>query len=171
MSKKKKNKKAGKSKRAAKPAADATTTAEPSSSVSGSKDVDVEGEPDEPDESEALSSPEPSLPLKAPAAHAEHGHHVPDRKGYWRIFGMLAALTALEVGIAYLDQVISKTALVTALVGLALTKAGLVAYFFMHLKQETKEMKWTVLIPTIFPTLYAFVLIAEGMYRSMWGGS
>ncbi len=108
---------------------------------------------------------------EAPSHSAPAAHHAPDRKEYWRIFGALAALTLVEVIIADFGETIGKKALVTALVGLALTKAALVANFFMHLKHETVTMKWTVLIPVAFPTAYAFVLIAEGMYRSMWGGS
>ena len=80
----------------------------------------------------------------------------------------LAALTALEVGIAYLEQQLGKTALVTALIGLALAKAAAVALYYMHLKHETKFMKYTVAFPAVFPALYAFILIAEGIYRSVW---
>ena len=64
-----------------------------------------------------------------------------------------------------------KTALVTALIGLALAKAAAVAMFFMHLNHETKFMRWTVAFPMAFPALYAFILIAEGAYRAIWGGS
>jgi caa(3)-type oxidase subunit IV len=53
---------------------------------------------------------------------------------------------------------------------LALAKAGCVALFYMHLKHETKVMRWTVGLPLLFPALYAFILIAEGIYRSLWGG-
>ena len=102
------------------------------------------------------------------AAHA-HGHHAPDRAEYWRVFFALLVLTILEVGVAYLEKQVGKTALVTCLVSMALVKAGIVAMFFMHLKHETKVMRWTVVIPMMFPALYAFILIAEGIYRSIWG--
>ena len=100
---------------------------------------------------------------------AEHGHHAPNRKEYWQVFAVLLVLTILEVGVAYLQSYVGKTALVTCLVGMALGKAAIVAYFFMHLKHETKEMRWTVVIPMMFPAIYAFLLIAEGTYRALWG--
>jgi cytochrome c oxidase subunit IV len=87
-----------------------------------------------------------------------------NRKQYFVIFFVLAALTALEVGVVYLPG-ISKAALVVALIGLALTKAGLVALFYMHLKSETPLLKWTVAIPMATPALYAAVLIAEAAWR------
>lgn len=101
--------------------------------------------------------------------HDAHGHHAPDRKEYWRIWFILLVLTVLEVGVAYLEKFIGKTALVTCLVGMALAKAGIVALFYMHLKHETKVMRWSVMIPMMFPALYAFILIAEGTYRAIWG--
>lgn len=108
---------------------------------------------------------------KHAAAHADaHGHHKPNRREYVVIWAWLAGLTVLEVGVAYMQSVLGKVALVTALVGLALAKAGCVALFYMHLKHETKVMRWTVAFPLLFPALYAFILIAEGIYRSVWGG-
>jgi cytochrome c oxidase subunit 4 len=126
----------------------------------------------------AVSAPPAEAPAKKPAhghahAAAAHGphHHVPDRRQYLVIFLALFVLTVLEVGVAYLYEHIGKLALVTALVGLALTKAGAVALYYMHLKHETRWMRWTVGLPMLFPALYAFILIAEGMYRALWGGS
>lgn len=106
------------------------------------------------------------------AAHTHHSadahHHKPDRKGYWKIFVWLAVLTAVEVGVGYLDKMLGKNILVTVLVCFALAKAGIVAFYYMHLNHETKWMRWTVAIPLAFPALYAFILIAEGIYRAVW---
>ena len=88
-----------------------------------------------------------------------------NRKEYGIIFGALTLLTALEVGVVYMH--VAHTALVIALVSLALVKAGLVGLFFMHLKYDTKVMKLTVLIPMTFPAIYAFVLIAEAAWRRL----
>ncbi len=118
---------------------------------------------------EATSDPPPEPKDDAP--HDDHGHHKPDRKKYLQVFFWLFVLTVLEVGVAYLEAYMGKTALVTALIGLALAKAAAVAMFFMHLNHETKFMRWTVAFPMAFPALYAFILIAEGAYRAIWGGS
>jgi caa(3)-type oxidase subunit IV len=117
---------------------------------------------------EATSERPSAQPRHAsPGAHAEHGHHKPDRKQYVKIWVVLLVLTLLEVGVVYTG--VSKIALVTALVGMALAKAACVALYYMHLKHETKVMRWTVAFPVVFPALYAFILIAEGMYRALWG--
>src|SRR5476651_2060609 len=61
----------------------------------------------------------------------EHDHG-PSQKRYVVIALFLAAVTAIEVGIYYLD--IAKAVLVTALVFLAAMKFATVAAFFMHLR-------------------------------------
>jgi cytochrome c oxidase subunit 4 len=94
--------------------------------------------------------------------------HAVNRKLYWIIFVALAVLTALEVGVAKLTGIGHGT-MVVALVGLALTKAGLVLMFYMHLMHETPVLKKTVILPFLFPTLYAFVLISEGVWRGLYG--
>jgi cytochrome c oxidase subunit 4 len=105
---------------------------------------------------------------EAPAAHAHaalpHGHHAPDRKEYWKIFVVLFVLTVIEVGVAQVPG-ISKTLLVIALVGLAIAKAACVAFFYMHLKHETRVLRAYVAIPFAAPAVYALVLIAEAAWR------
>ena len=101
--------------------------------------------------------------------HAGHAHaakpaHVSQVKEYLIIFAVLTALTILEVGLAQIPG-ISKALLALALVGLALTKAGIVALYYMHLKSETRVLKLTVALPLAAPTLYAVVLMAEAAWR------
>jgi cytochrome c oxidase subunit IV len=88
-----------------------------------------------------------------------------NRKQYWLIFGLLAFLTALEVGIVKTG--IAKTPMVLALIGLAITKAALVGLYFMHLKWETKPIKLSVVIPMTAPALYAVVLMADAAWRRL----
>src|SRR4051812_10942961 len=60
-------------------------------------------------------------------------HHKPNRREYLVIFFVLAVLTALEIGVAQMKS-ISHSSVVVALICLALTKAGCVGLYFMHLK-------------------------------------
>jgi caa(3)-type oxidase subunit IV len=85
------------------------------------------------------------------------------KKEYFVVFVVLTVLTAIEVAIKYLS--ISRAAMVTGLVGLAISKAICVAMFYMHLKSETRSLKLVVAVPMAFPLIYACVLIAEAMYR------
>ena len=88
-----------------------------------------------------------------------------NRKQYWVIFVALAVLTLLEVGVVYTP--IGWGLMVSALIGLAVSKAALVGLFYMHLKHETRVLKLTVAIPMATPALYAFVLIVEAGWRSL----
>lgn len=87
-----------------------------------------------------------------------------NRKEYLNIFIALVILTALEVGVVYVPG-IGSGLLISALILMALAKAGLVALFFMHLKSETRALKLTVLIPMMLPAIYALVLITEASWR------
>ncbi len=95
----------------------------------------------------------------AAAAHAQG--HSSSKKTYLIVFGILFVLTAVEVLLGYSHHLLSKVSLVL----LALIKAGFVGYYFMHLGHERKALKLTVVIPFAFPALYAFVLIAEAIWR------
>ena len=87
-----------------------------------------------------------------------------NRKEYLMVFVALAVLTALEIGITYIPGV-SKFAMGTGLVSLAVAKAWTVGWFFMHLNHETKVLKLTVALPFLMPAIYAFVLIADAVFR------
>jgi cytochrome c oxidase subunit 4 len=103
----------------------------------------------------------------ADSREQESGHKIQpaSRKPYLIVFGMLFFLTVLEVGVAMPSLGIPKKPMVAALIVLALSKAGLVALYFMHLKHELKPFRHMVLWPFAFPALYAFVLIADAAWR------
>lgn len=88
------------------------------------------------------------------------------KREYFIVFVVLTVLTALEIGVKYMH--VSRSAMITALIGLALSKAICVALFYMHLKSETRSLKLVVGIPMLFPALYAVVLIVEAIARSVF---
>lgn len=89
-------------------------------------------------------------------------------KQYLGIFVALLVLTILEVGLVKTPGV-GKQPMLAGLILMAVVKAALVAIFFMHLKWESKVMKWMVAIPLATPAFYAFVLIADAIWRrSPW---
>jgi caa(3)-type oxidase subunit IV len=159
---------------AAKPSAQAETNA----SVEKKLAVDTPIEETAPETAEAISKDQKAA-LKADvhgaAAHA-HGHdpahaeahsnlgHAPNIKEYFVIFAILAFLTLVEVVVAKIPG-INHSLMALALVSLALTKAAIVGLYYMHLKHETRILKWTVAIPVAAPTLYAVVLISEAAWR------
>ncbi len=97
-------------------------------------------------------------------------HHDPKkvRREYWSIFVLLGVLTAIEVGVAKVPG-IGRALVISALVLLAISKAGIVGLFYMHLKHETKIMQWSIAIPLLTPGLYAIVLMAEASWRLVIG--
>jgi cytochrome c oxidase subunit IV len=98
-------------------------------------------------------------PTGAEAAGARHS-----RRQYFMVFGGLAVLTVLELGIIRMPG-IARGPAVAALLGLAITKAILIGFFFMHLKDETRVLRVTVLGPLAAPAVYALVLMADSAWR------
>lgn len=90
----------------------------------------------------------------------EHKSHF---KEYMIIFVALAILTVLEVAIPFLEET-ANWIKATGLILLAIGKAFLVAYFYMHLNEETRWLKFIAAIP-IVAAVYATVLILESMFR------
>lgn len=84
-------------------------------------------------------------------------------KEYYFIFGLLAFLTFLELFIPGMENAskVMKGALLTIL---AVAKAFLVAYFFMHLKEEKAWVKILAAVP-LAAVLFAVVVILESMSR------
>ncbi len=83
-------------------------------------------------------------------AHGEHDH--PTEAAYWKIFAILAVLTAVEVLWSYLG--LSGPALVVPLIVMMLVKFVLVAGWFMHLKYDL-----SILNGRYFTILFAFGLV------------
>lgn len=102
-----------------------------------------------------------------------------DRKTYLKIFVILAILTAVEIAIPMIDHKyqglygayeaklffqFTPRWSSSALFALSIVKAGLVGLYFMHLKHETKWLKFIALLPAI-AGFYAVVMCGEAFYR------
>jgi cytochrome c oxidase subunit IV len=88
---------------------------------------------------------------------AEAGHKHPN---YMAIFWYLAILTVVEIAVIYMP--FAKFTIAVLLCALALTKAALVAMYFMHLRFETKTLGWIAVTPLAIATLLVFVLLPDG---------
>ena len=88
---------------------------------------------------------------------AEKGHAHPN---YMAIFWYLAVLTVVEIAVIYLP--LAKVTIGVLLCALALTKAALVAMYFMHLRFEAKTLGWIAITPLAIATLLVFVLLPDG---------
>src|SRR5688500_3449196 len=88
---------------------------------------------------------------------AEAGHKHPN---YMAIFWYLAILTVVEIAVIYLP--VGKLTIGVLLCALAVTKAALVAMYFMHLRFETQTLGWIAVTPLAIATLLVFVLLPDG---------
>lgn len=97
-------------------------------------------------------------------SNVEHSHedHKSHKKEYIYIFVILGILTIIEIWMA--DLPLSKMAKGSGLTALALGKALIVAYYYMHLKQETKWVKFIAVLP-VMAAVYATVLCLEVIYK------
>jgi cytochrome c oxidase subunit IV len=94
--------------------------------------------------------------------HIEHvEHHLP-KNLYFAIFGALMALTAMTVGLAYVN--LGQLNIVVAL-AVAILKASLVVMFFMHLKYESHLTK-VVLGAGVFWLVLLLGIIMDYVTRS-----
>jgi cytochrome c oxidase subunit 4 len=88
--------------------------------------------------------------------------HHSHRAEYFKIFVVLTVLTIVELVVPALD--ISYALKAISLTLLALGKACVVAYSYMHLKEETKWLKAIAMVP-ISAFIFAVVLILDSLYR------
>ena len=99
---------------------------------------------------------------------AESGHKHPN---YMAIFWYLAILTVVEIAVIYMP--LAKFTIGVLLCALAVTKAALVAMYFMHLRFEAKTLGWIAVTPLAIATLLVFVLLPDGfaVMKKTEGGS
>jgi cytochrome c oxidase subunit 4 len=78
---------------------------------------------------------------------------------YIGVFWWLLALTIIEVAVIYLP--IARLLIGILLVGLALSKASLVAMYFMHLKFEARTLGLIAITPLVLCVLLVFALLPD----------
>ena len=90
------------------------------------------------------------------ALAVESDHEQPK---YLLIWGALAVLTAIEVGVAFLG--LSRATTILTLLGLAVWKALLVALYFMHLKYESRALRIIAAAPLVPAALLVLIVLLE----------
>lgn len=78
---------------------------------------------------------------------------------YMGVFYSLAVLTVLEIGATFLP--IPRLFIGILLVGMAVTKASLVALYFMHLKFERRTLIWIAMTPAFICTFLVLMLLPD----------
>lgn len=98
--------------------------------------------------------------------HKAHTHHDDDTTVvmgrvlpypiYTVVYGALALLTVIEVGLSQLPHGFLTIPL---LLLIALFKAGLVVWFYMHLKTDSRIFAITLIVPVVMVVLATFFLM------------
>lgn len=87
---------------------------------------------------------------------SETAHPEPN---YMGVFWWLLALTIIEIAVIYLP--IAKLAIAIMLITLAVTKATLVALYFMHLKFERRTLALVALSPFVLCVFLILMLTPD----------
>ena len=82
-----------------------------------------------------------------------------EEPNYMGVFWWLLILTIIEIGVIYLP--IAKLAIAIMLIVLAVTKAALVALYFMHLKFERTTLGLVALSPFILCVFLILMLLPD----------
>jgi cytochrome c oxidase subunit 4 len=82
-----------------------------------------------------------------------------EERRYLHVFAWLAVLTALEIGLTYLQ--LSRWAIGAGLVLLAATKAALVALYYMHLVHEKRTLAYIALTPAVLCVFLVLMLLPD----------
>jgi cytochrome c oxidase subunit 4 len=95
----------------------------------------------------------------------EHLAH--EERRYLQVFGWLAVLTVFELAVTRLS--LPRFTIGGMLVVLAVTKAALVALFYMHLANEKRTLAYIALTPMILCTFLVLMLTPDlGSVRRLW---
>ncbi len=88
-----------------------------------------------------------------------HSHQQHGIRRYIMVFWWLLALTIIEVGVIFMP--IARFLVAILLVGAALSKASLVAMFYMHLKLEKRTLAVVAITPLLLCILLVFALLPD----------
>jgi cytochrome c oxidase subunit 4 len=95
-----------------------------------------------------------------------HGKQI--RSKLWKVFWLLLAITLLELFVGFKATswgLLGSTFLKFFFIFFTLVKAGGIVLVFMHLIDETKFFRYTVLLPySVFILYLIFIILVEGTY-------
>ena len=98
--------------------------------------------------------------------------HVSNTGRIWKVFGILSAVTVVEVYLGilkpdflHMNNFLSMSLLNWIFFALTIYKAYYIVYAFMHMEGEKSSLKMAVVSPLLFLVVYLlFILLIEGDY-------
>ena len=104
---------------------------------------------------------------------SSHTHeHVSNLGRIWKVFGILSAITIVEVALGifkpdvlYMNELFRLSILNWIFIILTVVKAYYIMWAFMHLEGEKGSLRWSIVSPLVFLIIYlVFILLIEGNY-------
>jgi cytochrome c oxidase subunit IV len=99
-------------------------------------------------------------------AHHSEEEGVKIRKKIWFVTALLTVITAVEVGMGIVfkrAETFTWEAIKWTFIAMTLVKAAYIVLVFMHLGEEKRNLKMTILIPYLIFAIYLiFILLTEG---------
>ena len=98
--------------------------------------------------------------------------HVSNTSRIWKVFGILSAVTIIEVVLGilkpeslHMNNILGMNLLNWIFYALTIFKAYYIVWAFMHIEGEKSSLKNAVVYPVVFLVLYIlFILLTEGDY-------
>ena len=91
------------------------------------------------------------------AAPSAESPHLTSRRTYALVFAALASVTLVELLLSQPSISAGRGALNSLFLLLSLTKASLVAAFFMHLRTDSRLYTYTLVLPLILLLIFAYL--------------
>ena len=88
-----------------------------------------------------MATPSAAAPDHVEPAEAEELHEHPSPRQYVMVAVILALITAIEVGIYYIDAIAEGSLLIPLLIAFAFVKFVMVALWFMHLRFDSRVFR------------------------------
>lgn len=87
--------------------------------------------------------------------------HEEEARNRWKIYAVVfVALFVLTILELYINRLISdKSGQVAVLVALMLAKAALVVLFYMHLRWESRVLRWLIIVPFFAAVFFLTILL------------
>lgn len=107
------------------------------------------------------------------ASNHDEAHGKEIRKTIWKVTIILTLITAFEVFMGIMFKradTFTWQSIKWGFIILTLVKAGYIVLVFMHLGDERKNLKWTILAPYMLFILYLiFIGLTESSYINLFG--
>lgn len=101
-------------------------------------------------------------------AHHSEEEGVHKRKKLWKVFWIMLTITLVELAIGFYNDHFPRIALMIIFIGFTIAKAAYIVLSFMHLGDEKRAFKYTVLTPfTLFIIYLIWIVTTEGSYAGV----